>query len=290
MRNTAETVSNRNSFVADVSAVASRAIRSLTREPEFIGPALAIPIFFFVVNIGALEAFVERQPGIDYRAFQLPVAIVFAVTGISRANMLVIDIQTGYLDRMLVAYTTYRSALRAHDCRHCPCACFGYRRSRLGLCCRGGLRDRCPRAYGFPSAFDGLEPCFYRLSVHGCFADWKSGSSELCFSDFFPVCLPDSKHVAKRLNERLAKDGFGLESGYLFAGRYAFSYIGGVGFVDDSESSSRDSRLGNGYIHYGVSFAVKACRYWLVLLPPTVNPLLQLRRLIANRGVISMSW
>ena len=102
MRNTAETVSNRNSFVADVSAVASRAIRSLTREPEFIGPALAIPIFFFVVNIGALEAFVERQPGIDYRAFQLPVAIVFAVTGISRANMLVIDIQTGYLDRMLV--------------------------------------------------------------------------------------------------------------------------------------------------------------------------------------------
>ena len=106
MRNTAETVSNRNSFVADVSAVASRAIRSLTREPEFIGPALAIPIFFFVVNIGALEAFVERQPGIDYRAFQLPVAIVFAVTGISRANMLVIDIQTGYLDHCRNAYTS----------------------------------------------------------------------------------------------------------------------------------------------------------------------------------------
>ena len=40
--------------------------------------------------------------GIDYRAFQLPVAIIFAVTGISRANMLVTDIQTGYLDRMLV--------------------------------------------------------------------------------------------------------------------------------------------------------------------------------------------
>ena len=55
-----------------------------------------------MVNIGALEAFVEREPGIDYRAFQLPVAIVFAVTGISRANMLVTDIQTGYLDRMLV--------------------------------------------------------------------------------------------------------------------------------------------------------------------------------------------
>ena len=97
-----EPIAQRNTFVGDIRTVARRAIRSLSREPEFIGPALAIPIFFFVVNIGALEAFVERQPGIDYRAFQLPVAIVFAVTGISRANMLVTDIQTGYLDRMLV--------------------------------------------------------------------------------------------------------------------------------------------------------------------------------------------
>ena len=95
-------ISRHSSFLLDIGTVARRAVRSLSREPEFIGPALAIPIFFFMVNIGALEAFVEREPGIDYRAFQLPVAIVFAVTGISRANMLVTDIQTGYLDRMLV--------------------------------------------------------------------------------------------------------------------------------------------------------------------------------------------
>ncbi|MDG2025268.1 MAG: ABC transporter permease [Actinomycetota bacterium] len=95
-------IARRSGFFSDVGTVARRAIRSLLREPEFIGPALAIPIFFFVVNIGALETFVERQAGIDYRAFQLPVGIVFAVTGISRANMLVTDIQTGYLDRMLV--------------------------------------------------------------------------------------------------------------------------------------------------------------------------------------------
>ena len=97
-----EPIAKRNTFLGDIRTVARRAIRSLSREPEFIGPALAIPVFFFVVNIGALEAFVERQPGIDYRAFQSPVAIIFAVTGISRANMLVTDIQTGYLDRMLV--------------------------------------------------------------------------------------------------------------------------------------------------------------------------------------------
>jgi ABC-2 type transport system permease protein len=99
---TQQPIARRSGFFSDVGTVARRAIRSLLREPEFIGPALAIPIFFFVVNIGALETFVERQAGIDYRAFQLPVGIVFAVTGISRANMLVTDIQTGYLDRMLV--------------------------------------------------------------------------------------------------------------------------------------------------------------------------------------------
>ena len=88
--------------VTDIATVARRSVRSLLREPEAMAPALIIPTFFFIVNIGALESFVERTPGIDYRAFQIPVAIIFAVTGISRASVLVIDIQTGYLSRMLV--------------------------------------------------------------------------------------------------------------------------------------------------------------------------------------------
>ena len=89
-------------ILADIATVARRSVRSLRREPEAMAPALIIPTFFFIVNVGALESFVERTPGIDYRAFQIPVAIIFAVTGISRASVLVIDIQTGYLDRMLV--------------------------------------------------------------------------------------------------------------------------------------------------------------------------------------------
>lgn len=88
--------------ITDIATIARRALRSLLREPEFMGPALIIPVFFFVVNVGALQSFVERAPGIDYKAFQLPVAIVFAVTGLSRATVLVTDIQSGYLDRMLV--------------------------------------------------------------------------------------------------------------------------------------------------------------------------------------------
>jgi ABC-2 type transport system permease protein len=41
-------------------------------------------------------------PGFDFKAFQLPVSIIFAVTGISRAGSLVIDVQDGYLDRLLL--------------------------------------------------------------------------------------------------------------------------------------------------------------------------------------------
>ena len=101
-------LTHRVGFFTDIATIARRAVRSVLREPEYMGPALIIPVFFFIVNTGALESFVESQApagsavGLDYRAFQLPVAIIFAVTGISRASVLVIDIQSGYLDRMLV--------------------------------------------------------------------------------------------------------------------------------------------------------------------------------------------
>ena len=83
-------------FFRDVTTVAGRALRAIPREPEAILPALIIPIFFFIVNTGALSK-VSSFAGInDYKAFQLPVSIVFAVTGISRASALVTDIKSGY--------------------------------------------------------------------------------------------------------------------------------------------------------------------------------------------------
>jgi ABC-2 type transport system permease protein len=90
----------RAGFVADVISVAGRAVRSIPREPESVIPALIVPLFFFVVNLGSLQEVAERLPGIDFKAFQLPVAIVFAVTGVSRASTLVTDIQDGYFDRL----------------------------------------------------------------------------------------------------------------------------------------------------------------------------------------------
>ena len=87
-------------FVSDVQTVASRALRSLTRDVEGVIPAVIIPVFFYFANVGALQDFAEQMPGLDYKAFQLPTAILFAVTGISRAIMLVMDIQGGYFDRL----------------------------------------------------------------------------------------------------------------------------------------------------------------------------------------------
>ncbi len=89
-------------FVADVASVAGRAVRSIPREPESVIPALIVPLFFFVVNTGSLTDLTSQveDPSFSFKAFQLPVAIIFAVTGISRASTLVTDIQDGYFDRL----------------------------------------------------------------------------------------------------------------------------------------------------------------------------------------------
>ena len=90
-------------FWRDLASVAGRALRAVPREPEFLIPSLIVPLFFFAVNVGALSD-ISSFAGIeDYEAFQLPVAIVFAVTGVSRASALVTDIQSGYFDRLLVS-------------------------------------------------------------------------------------------------------------------------------------------------------------------------------------------
>ena len=93
-------------FVRDLFTIAKRAVRGIPREPESFIPALFIPAFFFIVNIGALQDLTESVPGVEgfsYRNFQLPTAIIFAVTGISRAPGLVTDIQSGYFDRLLLS-------------------------------------------------------------------------------------------------------------------------------------------------------------------------------------------
>jgi ABC-2 type transport system permease protein len=90
-------------FFADLFTMAGRSIRAMLREPEYLIPSIIIPVFFFAVNVGSLETLGQNLGTGDFKAFQLPVAIVLAVTGISRANALVTDIQSGYFDRLLVS-------------------------------------------------------------------------------------------------------------------------------------------------------------------------------------------
>jgi len=102
-----EPLARRSTVLHDLATVARRACRSVFREPEFFIPAIIVPVFFFVVNIGALQDVAEGGAAaagqeLDFKAFQLPVAIIFAVTGVSRASALVIDIQDGYFDRLLL--------------------------------------------------------------------------------------------------------------------------------------------------------------------------------------------
>ena len=100
---TPETLARRGGFLRDAISVSERALRSIKRDPEVTVSALFIPVFMYVMTVGALNDIAEGIPGLNYRAFQIPVAVLFAVTGISRALVVVTDIQTGYFDRLVVS-------------------------------------------------------------------------------------------------------------------------------------------------------------------------------------------
>ena len=98
-------------LVSDVLAITGRAIRGILREPELFIFALIIPVFFFVVQIGALGDVAEQQLGIaNYATFQLPISILFAAASTSGGNALVLDIAGGYWDKLSLT-PAHRSSL-----------------------------------------------------------------------------------------------------------------------------------------------------------------------------------
>jgi ABC-2 type transport system permease protein len=98
-------------LISDVVAITGRAIRGILREPELFIFALIIPVFFFVVQIGALADVAEQQLRIpNYAAFQLPISILFAAASTSGGNALVLDIAGGYWDKLSLT-PAHRSAL-----------------------------------------------------------------------------------------------------------------------------------------------------------------------------------
>ena len=102
-------------FVADVTAIAGRALRAVPRDLESVIPPVFISLFFFLVNIGTLQKLTENNiTGFDFKAFEMPTAILLGVTGISRAPALVIDVQDGYFDRLLLTPVRRFAILLGH--------------------------------------------------------------------------------------------------------------------------------------------------------------------------------
>jgi len=104
-------------FLTDVVAVAGRALRAVPRDLESVMPPVFISLFFFLVNVGTLQNLTERNiPNFDYTAFMMPTAILLGVTGVSRAPALVIDVQDGYFDRLLLTPVRRIAILLGHLC------------------------------------------------------------------------------------------------------------------------------------------------------------------------------
>jgi len=98
-------------LLSDVAAITARSIRGILREPELFIFALIIPVFFFIVQLGALGDVAEQRLGLgSYAAFQLPISILFAATSTSGGNALVLDITNGYWDKLSLT-PVRRSAL-----------------------------------------------------------------------------------------------------------------------------------------------------------------------------------
>jgi ABC-2 type transport system permease protein len=111
-------------FFHDVGAIAGRALRAVPRDIEAIVPPIFIALFFFLVNIGTLENLTQNNiRGFDFTAFQMPTAILLGVTGVSRAFAVVLDVQSGYFDRLVLTPVRRFAILIGHMVADVTVAC-----------------------------------------------------------------------------------------------------------------------------------------------------------------------
>jgi ABC-2 type transport system permease protein len=101
-------------FLHDLAAIAGRALRAVPRDPAAVTPPIFIALFFFIVNIATLKKLTGHHPGFSYTAFEMATAILLGVTGVSRAPALVLDVQTHYLDRLLLTPVRRTAILVGH--------------------------------------------------------------------------------------------------------------------------------------------------------------------------------
>ena len=256
---TAPVVARRAGFLRDIVSLGSRALRSIPRDPESVIPALIVPVFFFAVNVGALQDLAESMPGLDYKAFQLPVAILFAVTGVTRANILVIDIQDGYFDRlaltpvnrlaMLLGFMVADVALVL--ALSLPVIALGF---AVGVRFESG-----PLGILAFLAIGALWAIVYNAFPYA--VALKTGNPAAVNSSFLlflPVVFLTTIFVPCRGAHRMDATGRGTESRDLPAGRHALAREQGLGRRRLARGPSRDSSRGHGKHAAGAVGAVRA--------------------------------
>lgn len=85
-----------------------RALRESVRQPANEVANAFIPLFFYVVTVGAIGSVAQNAFGVtDYKGFQLPVAILQGAAGVASGAGLAmtLDIQSGYFEKLALTST-----------------------------------------------------------------------------------------------------------------------------------------------------------------------------------------
>ena len=161
-----------------------------------------IALFFFIVNIATLSNLTESSiPGFDFKAFQLPTAILLGVTGVSRAPAVVLDVQNGYFDRLLLSPVRRSSILLGHMVADVAVA-VGLIIPILAVGFLVGVRfdTGALGVAGVHRPRRAVEPGVHRLRLRHRPEDRQPGRRELVVPAVLPVPVP---HVVVRPREQL---------------------------------------------------------------------------------------
>ncbi|MCX7618669.1 ABC transporter permease [Tepidiforma sp.] len=85
-----------------------RAFRESLKQPANELPNAFIPLFFYVVTVGAIGSVAQNAFGVaDYKGFQLPVAVLQGAAGVASGAGLAmtLDIQSGYFEKLALTST-----------------------------------------------------------------------------------------------------------------------------------------------------------------------------------------
>ena len=82
--------------------IGRREVRNVLRAPADFLPGLFIPVFFYFIQVGSLSKFATGFGLGNYKAFQLPIGLLFAASNGGSGLNMVIDIESGYFDKLLL--------------------------------------------------------------------------------------------------------------------------------------------------------------------------------------------